>query len=102
MMKSPFGYWCDMEGCVMLVFKAQKDSFTFVNPIKPIREPVYVSQQKTNGWNDIVARVSGRMGDKAKNVALKFEGNSYPRNPESHPNFKAAFINNPQYTRVFN
>lgn len=101
LLKSPYGYWCDLNGCQMLVFKANETNFTFVNAIKPIREPIYIENRESNGWKNIITRVSGR-SDKAKNVALKFNGNTYPKDPSNLSHFDAAFINNPQYIRVFN
>lgn len=82
--KTPYGYWCGAHGCTMLVFKAHDTRFSMLSSIQPVREPVYVSYGQTNGWNDLIARVSGRW-DKAKNVALRFDGSSYPANPSNQP-----------------
>ena len=42
--------------------------------------PIVVSQNTSNGWRDIVLRVSGtNMAD--RNVAMRFDGESYPVNP---------------------
>ena len=84
LLKSPYGYWCGAHGCAMLVLKASNDSFTLVNAIQPIREPLYIGQAQTNGWKDLIVRVSGRW-DKAKDVAMKFDGSTYPSNPSNLP-----------------
>ena len=82
--KNPYGYWCGMHGCTMLVLKAHNKSFELVNGIQPIREPLYVSDNETNGWKDLVVRVSGRW-DKSKDVALRYDGKNYPNNPSNLP-----------------
>ena len=58
--ETPFGYWCGTHGCTMLVMKAHNDRFSMVNSIQPVREPLYISEIESNGWKDIVVRVSGR------------------------------------------
>lgn len=102
LLNKPYGYWCEENGCQLLVFKANEDNFTFINTIKPIREPIYIENKLSHGWKNIVTRVSGRSGKAAKNVALKYNGNTYPTNPAQQEHFHAAFINNPQFIRVFN
>ena len=83
-LKTPYGYWCNIYGCTMLVFEAHNDHFTFVNHVQPVREPIFISQDKSNGWQDLILRVSGRW-DEAKDVILSFNGHAYPQNPESQP-----------------
>ncbi|MBX2833617.1 MAG: hypothetical protein KTR28_01460 [Micavibrio sp.] len=84
--KNPYGYWCGMHGCTMLVLKAHNDGFTLVNSIQPIREPLYVAtNEETNGWKDMFVRVSGRWDD-AKDVKIAFNGSQYPDNPAHLPN----------------
>lgn len=82
--KTPYGYWCGTHGCTMLVFRAHNDHFTLLNAIQPFREPLYISDQTSNGWKDLVVRISGRW-DKAKNVTLRFDGKQYPSNPSKLP-----------------
>jgi len=82
--KNPYGYWCDMHGCTMLVMKAQDDHFELVNAIQPIRTPLYVSEIETNGWKDLIIRVSGRW-DQSRDVAMQYDGRKYPSNPSALP-----------------
>lgn len=84
LLKSPYGYWCGMHGCALLVLQAENDNFQLVNAVQPIRTPLYISSQETNGWKDLVVRVSGRW-DTAKDVALKFNGTQYPADPSTLP-----------------
>ncbi len=80
MLKTPYGYWCEVNGCTMMIFKANAKDFTLINKTAPIREPVYVSNYRTNGWKNLIVRVSGR-ADKAKNVSMQFDGRAYPKDP---------------------
>lgn len=79
--KTPYGFWCGTHGCTMLVMQAHNEVFTLVSAIQTVRPPVYISEYKTNGWKNIVLRVSGR-STKAKNVAMQFDGKSYPQYPD--------------------
>lgn len=78
--KTPYGFWCGTHGCTMLVMEAHNDHFTLVNSIQPVRPPIYRTANTTNGWKDIIIRVSGRW-DKAKNVSAKYNGQQYPLDP---------------------
>ena len=78
--KTPYGFWCDKHGCTMLVMEAHNDKFTLVNSIQPVRPPIYSTANQTNGWKDIIIRVSGRWKS-AKNVSAKYDGREYPLDP---------------------
>ena len=96
--RNPYGYWCDRNGCTMLVMKAHDDHFTLVNAVQPVRGPVYVSDTERNGWKTLITRVSGRWS-KAKDVALQFDGKAYPKTPDSLPPYLRLAYNGEQ--RVF-
>lgn len=99
LMKTPHQYWCDINGCNMAVFKAHNDGFRLISEVAPVRGPLIVSDNRTNGWHDLIIRVSGRMGWSAKNVALQFDGHSYPLRPEFE---KALYASNTlSGTRIF-
>lgn len=100
LMKSPHQYWCTLNGCNMVVFKANNNGFTLVSEISPVRGPLTVSNKKTNGWNDIVVRVSGRMNANTKDVALQFDGTGYPPQPAFQPAVRYAY-NNLGGVRIF-
>ena len=99
MIKTPYGYWCGQHGCVMLVMKAHNNGFTLVNSVQPVREPIYISRAKTNGWNNIIVRVSGRW-NKAKDVALRFGGRQYPKDPGRVKEYPLNPANHPDFIRV--
>lgn len=88
---SPYGYWCGGHGCTMLVLQAGDGTFRLVNSVQPIRTPVKITDQQMNGWNTILARVSGRTDD-PKNVALMFDGYAYPQDPSTLPAFDTAMF----------
>lgn len=88
---NPYGFWCGGHGCTMLVMRAGDESFTLVNSIQPIRTPVRIKDQKMNGWNTIIARVSGRT-ERPKDVALMFDGQGYPQDPSTLPPFDTAMF----------
>jgi len=89
MLKGPHYYWCDLNGCSMAVFRAHDDHFTLLSETFPIRGPFYIGDTATNGWRDLIVRVSGQSYARAKDVVLAHDGNGYPRNPifsEHHGN----------------
>lgn len=96
--KNPYGYWCDTHGCTMLVLRAGNDKFELVNAIQPIRAPLYVSDSESNGWKDIIVRVTGRW-DQSKDVAMTFNGAQYADNPALEPALMRLASNTGQ--RVF-
>jgi hypothetical protein len=73
-------YWCGTGGCTMLVFQGEDKTFKFISRSTLVRPPVTVSETKTNGWRDLVFKVSGG-GMPVKMVALRFDGKKYPLNP---------------------
>ena len=97
-LKSPYGYWCGTHGCALLIFRAHDEHFSLINAVQPIRTPVHISTLKTKGWKNLVVRVSGR-ADKAKDVAMQFDGRQYPTDPSKLPPFPKKNYNG--YTRVF-
>jgi hypothetical protein len=100
MMKTPHQYWCNFDGCKMVVFKAHNDQFELISEISPVRGPLVVSNHKTNGWNDLIVSVSGRMNASIKEVALKYDGSSYPLQPAFQPAVKYAY-NSSGGVRIF-
>jgi hypothetical protein len=97
--KNPYGFWCGTHGCTMLIMKASDDSFELVNAIQPVRAPLYVSDQQTNGWRDIIVRVTGRKFDDSKDALMAFDGTQYPDNPDLQPS--AFYLAENTAQRVF-
>lgn len=64
----------------MAVFDGSGDEFELQSEIRNVRGPLVVAENSTNGWRDIIVRVTGtHMSD--KNVVLQFENGTYPENP---------------------
>jgi len=51
---------------------------------------MYVSDLKTQGWRNLIVRVSGQAYADAKDVALQFDGTQYPRNPFFEPGIRLS------------
>ncbi len=85
MMKGPHNYWCNMGGCSLIVFKAANDHFEWSSQISPVRGPLYVSDETSEGWKNLIIRVTGMPDAKAKSVAMQFDGRRYPQNPLTQP-----------------
>ncbi len=90
LMKGPHQYWCGFNGCHMAIFKAHNENFELLSEVAPVRGPLTVSDRLTNGWRDIVVRVSGRSHAQTKDVALRFNGRAYPPQPAYQPPLHVA------------
>lgn len=60
-----------------LIFQQKNDGFKLVQKFTLIHNPIIVSTEKTNEWNNLILEVSGG-GVKSHYVQLKFDGNKYP------------------------
>lgn len=86
----PHQIWCGWDGCSMAIFQAQRTSFTPIASMSGIRGPIFVLNKSTNGWRDIIVRISGTKGIRDRNVLFAFDGRSYPRHPMTAPNFQGS------------
>lgn len=92
-MSSPHSYWCNLDGCTMLVFEAKNEGFVPRAQVAPVRGPLLVSRARSNGWNDIVLRVTDHKNwNNTRDVALRFDGRSYPPRPDRSPEVEVASI----------
>lgn len=97
--KGPYNYWCGWSGCMMVIMEATDNDFRIVNEVTGIRGPLLISENTTNGWKDIIVRVSGtNMPD--RNVAMQFDGETYPVNPFTQTDIGIRMANIPG-TRIF-
>jgi hypothetical protein len=83
---SPYYKWCNDNGCQMVLMKARNDGFDPVSVVSPVRGPITVAENTTNGWRDLIVRVSGRSNVGTKNAALRYNGETYPLSPVLAPN----------------
>ncbi len=65
--ETPYGYWCNKNGCTILIMKALKEGFSIVGNIRSVRPPFKIEKNRTNGWNDI----------KMSNARLRFDERQY-------------------------
>jgi hypothetical protein len=77
-------YMCGSGGCNLLVFRREGDAYKLVSDISLARNPVVVSEHRTNGWNDLIFLVAGG-GVRAHYAVLRFNGKSYPDNATADP-----------------
>jgi hypothetical protein len=77
LMATPYLSWCNDEGCHMIIMHAENGGFTLAGDIAPVRGPLIVSENRTNGWRDIVMHVQGHMDADAQDIALRYDGKSY-------------------------
>lgn len=72
-------YFCNDEGCLLLVMSRSGGNWQQVTNVKLARFPVYVSEKVVNGWREIMFLTKGAYR------ALPFDGKTYPPNPTGFP-----------------
>lgn len=70
---------CGTGGCPTLIFQTGQD-YQLVSKINVTRQPIIVTQQKTNGWNDLIIFTSGG-GSRPNYYLARFNGRKYPDSP---------------------
>lgn len=80
MFNLPHSYWCGWNGCTMAIFQAGDNDFGLVSETARLRGPLVIGQSSTNGWEDILVRLSGN-DDADRSIVLKYDGNAYPADP---------------------
>lgn len=78
---------CGSGGCSAAVFKTNEKEYTLVSEFTLVRNPIIISEEKTNGWKNIVMNVRGG-GIEEFFSELKFDGKQYPLNPSDQPKVK--------------
>ncbi len=91
-MKTPYGRWCDMPGCRLIVLQAHLDGFALIGSFERVRPPFYISTKTHNGWNDIAIEDSGRLHEESNIYILRFNGNGYSRPVEQPYTFSRTLI----------
>ena len=72
-------YWCGMAGCHLAVFEQIDDGYRFISTTTLVHAPVWVSENQTNDWNDLILNMRGG-GMPSTDVVLRFDGHAYPSN----------------------
>jgi hypothetical protein len=84
-------YNCGSGGCKTLIFTQDGQDYRLVTEMTVSPSPILVTNQRTNGWNDIVSPYSKivRQGDdytdKLYYARMQFDGQTYPSNPSVAP-----------------
>ena len=76
---------CGTGGCNTLVFTPDASGYRLVANISVSRPPIQATPRSTNGWRDLLVRVSGGGIAEGYDAELKFDGASYPDNPTVAP-----------------
>jgi len=71
---------CGSGGCPTLVFTPAGDGYRLVATIGLTYPPIAVAPERSHGWRNLIVRIGGG-GAQAGDVALAFDGTSYPKNP---------------------
>jgi hypothetical protein len=102
LMKGPYQYWCGPDGCLMGVFKAHNGGFNLLNEVTPVRGPLIVSEEKSNGWKNLLIKITGRDFIRAHDVILRHNGTNYPSSPILQPKVLSSIqSNNLPGVRIF-
>lgn len=72
---------CGTGGCTTLVFTPRGEGYRLLAEIAPTRPPIQVSANETEGWRNLLVRVSGGGLQASYDAELRFDGESYPANP---------------------
>jgi hypothetical protein len=77
--------FCGTGGCTTLIFKSVGQNYQLVSEIRLTRLPIIVTNQKTNGWKDLILNARGGGRGSAGNSGLylvRFNGRTYPDAPD--------------------
>jgi len=75
---------CGTGGCPLLIFQERKGTLVPITTMSLFKEPLIVSERRSNGWRNLITRV--RL-DAARSTyaVLAFDGRTYPTNPSVPP-----------------
>lgn len=72
---------CGTGGCGALLFRKVEDKYELITNFEPVRNPIIVSQNKTNGWHDLIFFNRGGGIIPGYYSVCRFNGRTYPDNP---------------------
>jgi putative lipoprotein len=70
--------WCEGDGCVLLVFEKDLNSYKFISRIAQVQAPLQISKTKQHQWQSILIK------NKQQWLQLDFDGISYPASAETN------------------
>lgn len=82
---------CGTGGCTMLVMQAVENGYRVISRIPAVQQPVIISNQKTNGYPDLIVYTAGG-GLAPAYRRLRFNGSSYLTNLAGAPALPAGTV----------
>lgn len=80
-------------GNTAVILQQCKDEYEVIQKFTLVRNPIIISDNKTNDWNDIIMKVSGGGIPTSYNI-LKYDGKQYPSNPSLAPKLESGTVVN--------
>jgi len=77
-------YVCCTGGCSGAIFEQKNGEYKLLSRFSLVRNPVIISDTKTNGYRDIIMYVAGG-GIESFYAWVKYDGTTYPANPSTQP-----------------
>jgi hypothetical protein len=77
--------WCGSGGCNTLILARDATSWKIVTNITITSPPIRILANKSNGWHSIGVWVQGGGIQPGYEAELRFDGQTYPRNPSTPP-----------------
>ena len=71
--------FCSSNGCTLVILESKGNEYTILSKIENIINPIIVSDNNSNGYKDIIVRVLNNSKEELR--ILKYNGNSYPKDP---------------------
>lgn len=78
--------FCSGKGGTLVVLEEKNNHYVVTSKINDIIPPIIVSENISNGYNDLIVRVMNK--GKGDFRVLKYNGNSYPMNPINEEKLK--------------
>lgn len=76
-----------------LILQENDCEYSIIQKFTLVRNPIIISDDKTNDWNDIIMKVSGGGIPTSYNI-LKHDGKQYPSNPSLAPKLESGTVVN--------
>ncbi|MDU7440840.1 MAG: hypothetical protein E7L05_09740, partial [Clostridium sp.] len=80
-----------------VIYKDNNGTLEEISDFTLIRNPIIISDEKSNGWNDIIVEYSGG-GAPKKYAILKYDGNKYSKVNESETIDSIKDVSGESYT----
>jgi len=80
---------CGTGGCSGVIFKQENGEYNVLSRFSLVNNPVIISNNKTNGYKDIIMYISGG-GIKSFFSRIKYDGKTYPINPSTQPKVESG------------